>query len=293
MHLGEHDIPTADGRNLRVREAGEASGFPVFIHHGTPMCGLIYNRWAADAAERGLRLLAHDRPGYGGSDPHPGRSIADVAADVTAVADALGIERFASWGISGGGPHVLACGALLSERVTAIACLAGVAPYPAPGLDWMAGMGEDNVLEFGKALEGREPLEPLLENWRTEILSAGPGDVMAAMESVVSEVDKAVLSGDMADYFYECDQIALREGVEGWVEDDLAFTRDWGFELADVSVPVLLWQGRQDLMVPFAHGEWLAARFQNVEARLLPEEGHLTLLERRVADTHAWLKERS
>ena len=289
----ERDVAAPDGRNLRVRQAGDPAGFPVFFHHGTPMAGCIYEPWAADATERGLRLVAHDRPGYGGSTPQPGRKVADVAADVAAIADVFELDRFATWGTSGGGPHALACGALLGDRVTAVATFAGVGPYGAPGLDFLVGMGEDNVTEFGKAVEGREQLVPLLEEWRTTILAAGPDEVLAGLESVVSEVDREVLSGDMAAYFHDCDRIALVDGVEGWVGDDLAFTQPWGFELDDVRVPVLLWQGRQDLMVPFEHGRWLAERLPKVEARLVPEEGHLTLIERRVPETHAWLKERS
>ena len=293
MGLLEHDVAAGDGRNLRVREAADRSGFPVFVHHGTPMAGCIYEPWAADASERGLRLLTHDRPGYGGSTPHPGRTISDVARDVEAIADALGIERFATWGTSGGGPHALACGALLGDRVTAVGTFAGVGPYGSAGLDFLAGMGEDNVTEFGKAVEGREQLEPLLEAWRPMILAAGPDEVLAGLESLVSDADKAVLGEGLASFFHDCDRIALGDGIEGWVEDDLAFVAPWGFELSDVKRPVLLWQGQQDLMVPFEHGRWMTEQLPNVEARLVPEEGHLTLLQNRVPEMHAWLKDRS
>ena len=293
MDLLEHDIATPDGRNLRVREAGDPKGFPVFVHHGTPMAGCIYEPWEADASQRGLRLITHDRPGYGASTPHPGRKIADVARDVETMADALGLERLATWGMSGGGPHALACGALLGDRVTAVGTFAGVAPFGAPGLDFLAGMGEDNVTEFGKAVEGREQLEPLLEAWRPMILAAGPDEVLAGLESLVSDADKAVLGDGLAAFFNGCDSIALADGVEGWVEDDLAFVAHWGFELSDVRRPVFLWQGREDLMVPFEHGRWMADQLPDVETRLIPEEGHLTLIQNRVPEMHAWLQERS
>src|SRR5690348_5574117 len=137
-----------DGRTLRVHEAGAAEGPVVLVHQGTPMSGRLYEPHMRDAEKRGIRLLAYDRPGYGGSSPAPDRSVADAAADSAALADALGIERFAVWGISGGGPHALACAAQLPDRVVATASLASVAPIDAEGLDWLAGMGEMNLEEF-------------------------------------------------------------------------------------------------------------------------------------------------
>lgn len=291
MDLLERDILAPDGRNLRVREAGDPDGFPVFVHHGTPMAGCLYEAWVADAREQGIRLLSHDRPGYGFSDPHPGRKIADVAADVKAITDHLELERFATWGASGGGPHALACGALLSGRVTAVAIFAGIGPFVEGLDDFLSGMGEDNVTEFTKAQQGRDQLEPLLEEWRETILSAAPGDVLAGLESIVSEVDAAALTGDLATFFYECDHVALRPGIEGWVEDDLAFVGHWGFGLDDVRVPVQLWQGGRDLMVPMRHGRWMAERLPDVDARLIDEEGHITLVGR-LPEAHTWLKER-
>src|SRR5262249_35745471 len=122
------DVTTPDGRTLRVHEAGPADGPTVLVHQGTPMSGILYAAHAGNAEEHGIRLLACDRPGYGGSTPAPGRSVADVATDVRAVADQLGVGRFAVWGISGGGPHALACAALLPDRVVAVGSLASVAP---------------------------------------------------------------------------------------------------------------------------------------------------------------------
>lgn len=240
-----------------------------------------------------MRLVSHDRPGYGESDRLPGRSVADVAADVAAIADHLGIDRFATWGISGGGPHALACAALLPDRVTAAATLASVAPFGGEGLDFLAGMGEDNVTEFTLALNDHDGLRRLLEEWRPQILAAAPEQVFDMVESVVSDVDKAALSGGLAEFFHACDAVGQHHGVDGWYDDDLAFAKPWGFDLASIRVPVLLWQGREDLMVPFGHGEWLADRIPNVEARLLDDEGHLSLAVNRVADTHEWLTSRS
>jgi pimeloyl-ACP methyl ester carboxylesterase len=141
----ERTVATPDGRYLRVEEAGDPSGNPVLMHHGMPGDGHLYAPWVADAKERGIRLIGCDRPGYGGSTPQPGRSVADCTADVRAIAAALGIDRLAVWGISGGGPHALACASLLPELVVAVGSLASVAPYGSPDLDYFAGMGQANI----------------------------------------------------------------------------------------------------------------------------------------------------
>ena len=142
-------VPGPAGRTLGVYEAGDPGGHPVLVHHGTPAHGALFAPWEDDARGKGIRLVGYDRPGYGASSPDPERSVASAAADAAAIADALGIDRFATWGVSGGGPHALACAALLGERVVAVASLAGIAPFDAPGLNWFAGMGESNLVEFG------------------------------------------------------------------------------------------------------------------------------------------------
>jgi pimeloyl-ACP methyl ester carboxylesterase len=278
-----------DGRMIRAREAGDPNGFPIFLHHGTPGAGLFYQPWVDDALERGARLVTYDRPGYGYSDRHEGRSVADAAADVAAIADHLEIERFASMGKSGGGEHALACGALLSDRVTAIATLAGAAPYDADGLDFLAGMGEDNVIEFGAAVNDRVELRRLLEQWRLEDLAADPRQKADTIASLISDVDRQALSGPLSGFFEEVDRLAYRTGVDGWFDDDVASVEPLGFEYDSITAPVLLLQGRHDLMVPFAHGEWLAQRIPNVEARMLEDEGHLSLTVNRIPETHEWL----
>src|SRR5579864_6011560 len=166
------DISVSDGRRLRIHEAGAADGPLVLVQQGTPMSGLLFESHVRDAEQRGLRLVAYDRPGYGGSTPAPRRSVADAAADVDAIADALDVERLAVWGISGGGPHALACAALLPDRVVAAAALGSIAPYEAEGLDWYAGMGETNVNEFGAAAAGEQALEDYLRPTRRESVTA-------------------------------------------------------------------------------------------------------------------------
>ncbi len=167
-------VTTPDGRTLRLYQAGAGDGPVVLVHHGTPMSGLLFDPHVRDAEERGIRLIGYDRPGYGGSTPAPGRSVADVADDVRAIADAVEVERLAVWGISGGGPHALACAALASDRVAAVASLASVAPIDAEGLDWFAGMGQTNLDEFDLARRGREVLEVYLRAQERDLTSATP-----------------------------------------------------------------------------------------------------------------------
>src|SRR6516164_5833556 len=144
----ERTVRTPDGRTLAVEDNGDPAGPVVLVHNGTPNSRHLYPPNVADAAARGLRLIGYDRPGYGGSTPQPGRSVADCAADVRAICAEFGIDRLAMWGISGGGPHMLACAALLPDLVTAAASLASLAPLDAEGLDWFDGMGQDNVDDF-------------------------------------------------------------------------------------------------------------------------------------------------
>jgi pimeloyl-ACP methyl ester carboxylesterase len=286
----EHDIALPDGRRLRAYEAGNPGGELVVVHHGTPCSGILARWWADDAGTRGIRLVGYDRPGYGGSDRHPGRSVADVAADVAAIADHFGAERLRTWGVSGGGPHALACAALLPDRVSAAAAVASVAPYGAEGLDWTAGMGQDNLDEFGAAESGEQALRPYLAEASAAIIAAGPQDLAEQMRSLLAQPDVAVFSGEVASFLYEWLAGGQRDGFDGWLDDDLAFVRDWGFDLAAIRVPVLVLQGRHDLMVPFAHGGWLAAHIPTATARLTDEDGHLTLITD-LGPVHAWLLE--
>jgi pimeloyl-ACP methyl ester carboxylesterase len=288
----EHAIPAADGRLLRVQEGGDHTGVPVLVHNGTPGSRLLYHRDLEDALSRGIRLLGYDRPGYGKSTPQPGRTVADAADDVVTIADALEIERLAVWGASGGGPHALACAALLPGRVTAVASLASPAPYPADGLDWLDGMGDDNIAEFGAALAGREALEPYLRNAADDLLSADADGVVEVLRSLLSPVDVSALDHDLATYFVADTRLAIGEQTDGWLGDDLAFVHPWEFELERIEVPVLLWHGVHDQFVPFAHGKWLAEHIPGVEAHLSEGDGHVSLVHR-VPEVHAWLLERS
>jgi pimeloyl-ACP methyl ester carboxylesterase len=278
-----------DGRALEVHEEGDPSGLPVIVHHGTPASGLPYEPHVVLAREQAIRLIGYDRPGYGGSTRSAGRSVADCADDVTDLADALGLDRFATWGISGGGPHALACAALCDDRLVAAASLAAVAPYEAEGLDWLDGMGEENHVEFGKTIEGEDALRAYLEPEAEAMRGADPEDLRRLMETLLGEEDRALLTGRFASYMVASGAHGLHDGVDGWLDDDLAFARPWGFAVEEITRPVLLLHGEDDRFVPVAHGRWLAGRIPGVETRIDARDGHLTLLERRMREVNEWL----
>ncbi len=250
----------------------------MVFHTGTPSGGDLFEGWVAAGAQRGLRHVAYSRPGYGGSDRRPGRTVADCAQDVAAIADELEIERFYTVGWSGGGPHALACAAVLGDRVLAAATLAGVAPYRADGLDWLDGMGDENIEEFAAAAAGKVELAAYLESAAAEIVGVVADQLRDALGGLISAVDHAALSGEMGEYMVQSTDVGLGGGTAGWLDDDLAFLADWGFELRAIARPVTVWQGSQDRMVPFAHGRWLAAQIPGAKARLLADEGHLSLV---------------
>jgi pimeloyl-ACP methyl ester carboxylesterase len=282
-------IQTQDKRTIDVHEDGDPAGFPVIFHHGTPSAGLHYEPHAALAREQGIRLIGYDRPGYGASTRAKNRRVEDCVADVTEIANALHLDRFATWGISGGGPHALACAALCDERLAATTSLAAVAPYGADGLDWLAGMGEDNHIEFGKVLDGEQALRTFCEPAADAMFSAKPEELVQLLDSLLGPEDKSVLTGRFAEYLLECDHHGLEHGVDGWIDDDLAFVEPWGFKVEDISTPVLLLHGEDDRFVPVSHARWLAARIPGVEARIDAADGHLTLLERRMREVNTWL----
>ena len=280
---------TPDGRTLAIEEGGDPAGRPVLVHNGTPNSRHLFAPVAADAAARGLRLIGYDRPGYGGSTPQPGRTVASCAADVRAICAELGIARLGMWGISGGGPHLLACAALLPDLVVAAASLASLAPSGAEGLDWFDGMGQDNVDDFKLLQTDKGAARAKLEAEREANLAASGEDLAGLLKTLLTPADAAVLTGEFAEYLAWTGREGLAPGVQGWWDDGEAFGRPWGFELPAIEVPLLLMHGRQDQFVPFGHGQWLAAHIPAVEARLLDDDGHLTLLTDRIGEVHAWL----
>ncbi len=270
-------VPTSDGRELEVMTSGPPDAFPLVYITGSPTAIAEDPAMAAWSAERGWRLVGYSRPGYGESSRQPGRTVADAAADVATILDALGHDRFVVLGWSGGGPHALACAALLPDRCAAAATLAGVAPYDAEGLDWTAGMGAENVEEFMLAVTHPEQLWDVIEPQAPDLANVTGPQVAEMLSGLTDEVDRAALTGEFAEVVAATFRRAVINGVGGWHDDDLAFAGPWGFDLTAITVPVSVWQGAHDLMVPFGHGEWLAAHIPTAKAHLYPDEGHLSL----------------
>ena len=271
------DIQLADGRVLDISDSGERDAPVLLWHHGTPGCAHQMAHVAEAAHRHGLRLVTYSRPGYSNSTRHAGRTIADVAADSAAVLDALGVDSALVAGVSGGGPHALACGALLPERFTAVLVIVGVAPYDAADLDFLDGMGQANLDEFGAALQGEAALQAFLEDEADRLRQGTAADLIASWRTMLPEADQAVLSGEIGVDFMAGVHGALTPSVDGWVDDDIAFTKPWGFDVATVQVPTSVWAGGLDQMVPVAHGRWLAAHVPTAHSHLYDDEGHISI----------------
>ncbi|WP_084961171.1 alpha/beta fold hydrolase [Thermoactinospora rubra] len=273
----EFDLDAGDGRVLHAYDTagGGGGGLAVFWHHGTPNIGAPPEPLFAEAGRLGIRWVSYDRPGYGGSTPRPGRDVASAAGDTRAVADALGIERFAVMGHSGGAPHALACGALAPDRVIAVAGVAGLAPHDAEGLDWYAGMAASGVASLRAAAQGRAAKEA----------HEASG---AEYDPEFTQADHAALKGAWS-WFGKVVGPALQAGPGGLIDDDLAYAAPWGFDPARVAAPVLLMHGREDRVAPISHSRWLARRCPSAELREYPDRGHISVLTA-AAEALAWLR---
>lgn len=272
-------IQTSDGRTLAYAQIGDPDGMPAFVLHGTP--GSRLNGRHPDpsrVADAGLWVITYDRPGYGRSGRRPGRAVVDCVADIAAIADALEIERFVVTGGSGGGPHALAIAARLPERVIRAECNVGGAPYDARDLDWFEGMDPENVKEFGWAVEGEDTLARELEREADELLGRLDEDPASLLgEFELSESDQTVLQDQIVqERMRKSFREALASGVWGWVDDDLAFVKPWGFEVAEIHVPVQVRYGASDVLVPAGHGEWLARHVPNANVIVDHDAGHLS-----------------
>jgi pimeloyl-ACP methyl ester carboxylesterase len=272
-------VPVADGRVLEVVTAGPPDGLALFCHHGTPGAAEMFDPHVAVGAERGLRHITYSRPGYGRSSRLPGRTVASCADDVAAVADALGYERFYSVGGSGGAPHSIACAALLPDRVIAAAATASPAPLDAEGLDWTAGMGEDNVEEVAAAHAGDREFEEYLAREAQTMLGASAEEIAGQFGDLMSEADRRAVRGALGEFIVRELAHSLSTGIWGWFDDDRALFANWGFDLTAIRTPLCLWHGGQDRFVPSAHGEWLASQL-GVEAHILPDRGHLSVSDK-------------
>jgi pimeloyl-ACP methyl ester carboxylesterase len=276
--LPEAHARADDGRTLAYAEWGDPDGFPVFSLHGTPGSRLGRHYDESVYSDAGARVITYDRPGYGGSDRRPGRRVVDCVEDVGALADHLGIEHFAVVGLSGGGPHALAVAAGLPGRVTRAACVVGLAAYDTEGFDFFEGMDPTNVKWFGWALEGEAVLVPELEREAAETLervAADPATIFGD-EWDLSESDRVELARkERHEIIRQSTSQEFRNGVWGWVDDDLSFINPWGFDLAEIRVPTRVVYGATDVIVPRQHGEWLARNVPNAEVVVVEEQGHI------------------
>lgn len=272
-------LTTPDGRSLTVETSGAVTGTPVFLLHGTPGSRNGPKPRASVLYRLGVQLITYDRPGYGGSDRQPGRQVADAADDVASIAEHLDIDRFAVVGRSGGGPHALACAALLGRRVVRTAVLVSVAPAKAQGLKWFEGMNDDNVDEYTTADSSEHVLIERLALRREEVIR-NPESMVRTLEETMSEADRRVVRDiGMRRLLASTYQEALREGPYGWIDDVFALRKEWGFELGAIKTPVLLWHGSEDNFSPVGHTEWLAKQIPTATVRVQNGAAHFGAVE--------------
>jgi pimeloyl-ACP methyl ester carboxylesterase len=278
MTEGISEVQTPDGRSLEVLTGGDADGFPLLFHGGSPSAVVPYLPLDEATRAAGLRLVSYSRPGYGASSVRPREEprMVDDVADVVAVLDALGVDRFVTAGWSGGGPRALGCAAELSCRCLAAASIAGVAPHDGEGLDWKAGMAPENVAEYSAAEAGRAAYDAYLEAEFLPVLLADVDDMADALGGLLPPADKEAMDRGFLQWLTETFHRAGAQRTAGVLDDGQAAVRSWGFDLGAISVPVLVYQGREDAMVPFAHGRWLAEHVPGAEAHLTEDDGHLT-----------------
>ncbi|MEU3602850.1 alpha/beta hydrolase [Streptomyces sp. NPDC006798] len=269
---------TDDGRHLITERLGDPQGKPVFLLHGTPGSRLGPAPRGMVLYQRGMQLIVYDRPGYGGSDRLAGRSVADVAQDVRAIADELELERFSVVGRSGGAPHALACAALMPDRVDRTAALVTLAPRDAVGLDWFDGMAASNVDAYTSALDDPVAFTELF-TLRSDEIRKDPIKLLNDLRHELPDSDRAVVAdAGVRSMLLRNYQEALRTSAWGWIDDAMAFCGPWGFDPADISGPVMLWHGEKDVFSPVGHSRWLAERIPGATAVLEPAAAHFDAL---------------
>ena len=266
-----------DGRRLEILHNEKLSHNAIVFHHGTPSDATLWRDWLEYLESEGIGALAYSRAGYGNSDRSVGRRVVDINTDIVQMLEHFEIGKFVAVGWSGGGPHAIA-NTLISECMGAVT-LASVGKYGADDLDFLAGMGEENEIEFGAAVAGPADLELWMNQNALDFAKVTPSDIKIALGGLISKPDKDLLFDHYADIMAETFQSGLRNGYWGWFDDDLAFVKDWGFHLSEVTKRVELWQGDQDLMVPHSHGIWLDSKLSNSKLVFKPGEGHLSLGE--------------
>ena len=279
------ELILADGRTLEIYTTDVVGPKSVVFHHGTPSCAKTWESWIGELESEGISAIAYSRAGYSTSSRKAGRTVLDVNDDLEQVYQQLGIEEVVAVGWSGGGPHALA--SAFDSRCRGIVVIAGVGEYGVPDLDFLAGMGEGNEIEFGAALAGEEVFTQWMEENAPEFAQATVEDFRKPGNSLISAPDLAVLQSDYAYEMVAANTQAFVHGYYGWMDDDFAFILPWGFSVHDVNVPVHIWQGDHDLMVPAAHAAWLHKHLPISELHAAPGEGHLSIVtSHRVPITH-------
>nr|WP_205718572.1 alpha/beta hydrolase [Actinomadura sp. WMMA1423] len=283
-------VTATDGRGLAVEQCGAPGGRPVFLLHGTPGSRLGPIPRPMVLYQLGIRLISFDRAGYGLSDRSFGRTVADIAADVRAIADFLGLEEFAVLGRSGGGPHALACAALLPERARRVAALVALAPAQAEGLDWFEGMAVSNTRQY-LAARGQGRLISARLRSAADGIRADPARYLAEIHAELTRSDRRVVAdAGMRRMLYETFAEAFRRSADGWIDDLLAFSRPWGFDPGDIGVPTMLWHGADDTFSPAGHSRWLAGRIRTSTVVIQSDSAHFGAFDV-IPDMLAWLAE--
>ena len=259
-----------------VTVLGPEEGDSVFLLHGTPGVRDLFDFNVEEGARRGLSHVLYSRPGYEGSDRHPGRLVADCAADIAAIADVLRIESFYVIGESGGGPAALAAAALLPGRVRAAATMASPKPFDA---GWLEGQGEGNVDEYEALRKGDEVAREHIKVELKELRQVRTREqLLAVLDKDLCNADRAILTTELGDgILANWIRIGEQGSVWGWLDDNKAHVADWGFGLDGVTPPVTVWQGGEDKMSPATHGRYLADHLPNARLRFFPEDGHVSL----------------
>ena len=273
--MEKHLINLADGRNLEVHTSGAPQANAIIFHHGTPGAVTTWNEWLPEVAARGGFAIAYSRPGYGLSSRHEGRTVLDNTKDMAQILKHFGVEKITSVGWSGGGPHSMA-DTVLPQSVAVIS-IAGVGEYDVPDLDFLAGMGEENHVEFGAAVAGKNEIEQWMKKYSGDMATVTGEQLIEAFGGLIGDADKKSLTTEVAAADAAVYRHALSKGYFGWMDDDLAFVQPWGFDITKISQPVELWQGDQDFMVPHAHGHWLEKKIPTAKLIFVPGEGHISL----------------